>query len=133
LTWRGAAETLIMLVAVCGVWAFTTFEVTLLDIERSATRAVTIAVMGLGLFMNARISHAFDDGPWLFVVPLLIALVGPGCTPRPRPRRHTSAGTSCGSSSGSASPHRSEGADELDDGGPCSPSDGRSPRTTPTR
>jgi low temperature requirement protein LtrA len=78
LTWRGAAETLIMLVAVCGVWAFTTFEVTLLDIERSATRAVTIAVMGLGLFMNARISHAFDDRPWLFVVPLLIALVGPG-------------------------------------------------------
>jgi low temperature requirement protein LtrA len=60
------------------VWAFTSFEVTLLDVERSATRAVTIAVMGLGLFMNAGIAHAFDDGPCLFVVPLLAALVGPG-------------------------------------------------------
>ena len=52
LTWHGAAETLVALVAVCGVWAFTTFEVTLLDIERTATRAVTITVMGLGLFMG---------------------------------------------------------------------------------
>lgn len=77
LTWHGAAQTLIMLVAVCGVWTFTSFEVTLLDIERPATRAVTIAVMGLGLFMNAGIAHAFDDGPWLFALPLLAALVGP--------------------------------------------------------
>jgi low temperature requirement protein LtrA len=38
LTWRGAAETLVMLVAVSGVWAFTTFEVTLLDVERRARR-----------------------------------------------------------------------------------------------
>ena len=38
LTWRGAAETLVALIAVCGVWAFTTFEVTLLDIERRGTR-----------------------------------------------------------------------------------------------
>jgi low temperature requirement protein LtrA len=76
LTWRGAAETVIMLVAVCGLWAFTTFEVTLLDVERSATRAVTIGVMGLGLFMNAGIANAFADGPWLFVIPLLIAFVG---------------------------------------------------------
>ncbi|MEN0137429.1 MAG: low temperature requirement protein A [Rhodococcus sp. (in: high G+C Gram-positive bacteria)] len=77
LTWHGAAETLVALVAVCGVWAFTTFEVTLLDIERTATRAVTITVMGLGLFMNAGIGHAFDESPWLFVVPMLLALIGP--------------------------------------------------------
>jgi low temperature requirement protein LtrA len=76
LTWRGAAETVVMLIAVCGVWAFTTFEVTLLDIERSATMALAIAVMGLGLFMNAGIAHAFSEGPWLFAVPLLLALVG---------------------------------------------------------
>ncbi len=77
LTWHGAAETLIMLVAVCGVWVFTTFEVTLLDVERVTTRAITIAVMGVALFMNAGITHAFDDGPWLFVVPLLMAVLGP--------------------------------------------------------
>jgi low temperature requirement protein LtrA len=93
LTWHGAAETLVALVAVCGVWAFTTFEVTLLDIERTATRAVTITVMGLGLFMNAGIGHAFDESPWLFVVPMLLALIGPAVyaaatAPTPSLRRH---------------------------------------------
>ncbi|MDI2031784.1 low temperature requirement protein A [Saccharopolyspora sp. TS4A08] len=76
LTWHGAAETLLLLVAVCGVWAFTSFEVTMLDVERRATRAVTAGVMGCGLFMNAGIAHAFADGPWLFVIPMLAALAG---------------------------------------------------------
>ncbi|MGY0498232.1 low temperature requirement protein A [Nocardia sp. FBN12] len=77
LTWRGATETLVMAIAVSGVWAFTTFEVTMLDIARSATRAIVISVMALGLFMNAGIANAFGDSPWLFVVPMLIALTGP--------------------------------------------------------
>ncbi|AHH17616.1 hypothetical protein NONO_c28240 [Nocardia nova SH22a] len=93
LSWRSAAETLVALIAVCGVWAFTSFEVTLLDIERQATRAITIAVMGLALFMNAGIAHAFDDGPWLFVVPMLAALGGAAIyaaasAPTPPLRRH---------------------------------------------
>ncbi|MFF0488690.1 low temperature requirement protein A [Nocardia sp. NPDC004068] len=93
LSWRGAAETLVALIAVCGVWAFTSFEVTLLDIERRATRAVTLAVMGLALFMNAGIAHAFDDGSWLFVVPMLVALGGPAgyaavSAPTPELRTH---------------------------------------------
>ncbi|GAB3150363.1 low temperature requirement protein A [Amycolatopsis stemonae] len=79
LDFRSAAETLVALVAVCGVWAFTSFEVTLLDVERAPTRVITVVVMGLGLFMNAGITHAFDDGPWLFAVPMLLALIGPGC------------------------------------------------------
>lgn len=95
LTWRGAAETLVTLVAVCGVWTFTSFEVTLLDIERTGTRLVTVMVMIFGLFMNAGITHAFDDSPWLFVVPMLAALVGPGCyaaltSPSRELRRHFS-------------------------------------------
>jgi len=93
LNWRGAAETLVMTVAVCGVWAFTTFEVTLLDIERPATRAVAVVAMGLGLLMNAGVSHAFEDGQWLFVVPLLLALVAPAlyaraAAPSPQLRSH---------------------------------------------
>ncbi|MGA4792376.1 low temperature requirement protein A [Nocardia sp. AB354] len=93
LSWRSAAETLVVLIAVCGVWAFTSFEVTLLDIERRATRAVTIAVMGLALFMNAGIAHGFDDGPWLFVAPMLAALGGPAgyaaiSAPTPELRSH---------------------------------------------
>jgi hypothetical protein len=45
------------------------FEVALLDIERRGTTAVTVTVMGLGVFMNAGIAHAFDDSPWRFVIP----------------------------------------------------------------
>lgn len=78
LTWRGGVETFVMLVAVCGVWAFTTFEASLLDIERQGTKAITIVVMGLGLFMNAGIDHAFEAGPWLFGLPMLLALIAPG-------------------------------------------------------
>ena len=93
LTWRGAAETLIALVAICTVWTFTTFEVALLDVEKPGTKATTILVMGLGLFMNGGITHAFGDTPWLFTVPMLLAIFGPGIyaaatAPARRLRKH---------------------------------------------
>ncbi|MFF8481042.1 low temperature requirement protein A [Streptomyces antibioticus] len=74
LTWRGAAETVVLLVAVFGTWAYTSYEATLLDVHRSVTRWMIVIVMGLGLFMNAAIAHAFDDRAWAFVVPLLLIL-----------------------------------------------------------
>jgi low temperature requirement protein LtrA len=37
LIWRGAAETLILLIAVFGIWSDTSFEATLLNIGRSPT------------------------------------------------------------------------------------------------
>ncbi|MET9141982.1 low temperature requirement protein A [Streptomyces parvulus] len=73
--WRGAAETAVLLVAVFGTWAYTSYEATLLDIQRDVTRWMVVIVMGLGLFMNAAITHAFDDRAWLFVVPLLLILL----------------------------------------------------------
>lgn len=93
LSWHGAAETAVLLVGVVGVWVFTTFEVTLLDIERPGTRMVVIVVMGLGLFMNAGIAHAFDESAWLYVIPMLLALLGAGAyavgtTGTPELRRH---------------------------------------------
>ncbi|WP_203906682.1 low temperature requirement protein A [Rhizocola hellebori] len=75
LSWRGAAQTLVLLIAVCGTWAYTTFEATLLDIRRSSTRWSVVVAMGLGLFMNAAIARAFEDSAWLFVVPLLLILL----------------------------------------------------------
>lgn len=74
LTWRGAAETAVLLVAVFGTWAYTSYEATLLDIQRNVTRWMVVVVMGLGLFMNAAIAHAFGDRAWAFVVPLLLIL-----------------------------------------------------------
>lgn len=63
MSWRGAAETLVALIAVVGIWTFTTFEITMLDVERTSTKIVTVVVMALGLFANAGIAHAFDDSP----------------------------------------------------------------------
>lgn len=75
-TWRGAAETAVLLIAVFGTWAFTSFEATLLNIDRPRTRLTVLTVMGLGLLMNAAISRAFTTAAWFFVVPLLAILLG---------------------------------------------------------
>jgi low temperature requirement protein LtrA len=76
LSWRGAAETLILLTAVFGVWSGTSFEATLLNIGRSQAQWMLLAVMLAGLFMNAAIADAFDTGGWAFVVPLLVIQAG---------------------------------------------------------
>jgi low temperature requirement protein LtrA len=76
LTWRGAAETLVLLIAVFGIWSGTSFEATLLNIGRSQTRWLLLAVMLVGLFMNAAIQDAFETGGWAFVVPLLVIQAG---------------------------------------------------------
>jgi low temperature requirement protein LtrA len=78
LTWRGAAETAVLLVAVFGTWAYTSYEATFLDIHRDVTRWMVVVVMGLGLFMNSAISHAFGDRGWAFAVPLLLILLFAG-------------------------------------------------------
>jgi low temperature requirement protein LtrA len=76
LSWRGAAETLVLLVAVFGVWSGTSFEATLLNVGRSQAQWMLLAVMLAGLFMNAAIAHAFETGGWAFVVPLLAIQAG---------------------------------------------------------
>ncbi|MFJ6994377.1 low temperature requirement protein A [Streptomyces sp. NPDC003090] len=93
LSWRGAAETAVMLIAVLSTWALTSFDATFLDVERPLTHRLVLVVMGLGLFMNAQIPHAFGDRPWAFVVPLAAILLLADVTaavaaPTPFLRRH---------------------------------------------
>lgn len=76
LSWRGAGETAIILVAVCGVWAATSFDVTLLDVTLGRTKLLLVVLMVLGLFMNAGITDAFEGNGWMFVAPLLAILLG---------------------------------------------------------
>lgn len=77
LDWRGAGQTVVLLVAVFGVWAYTSFEATSRDVERTDTQRTLLAVMFLGLFMNAAVGSAFSASAWPFVVPYLIAQIGP--------------------------------------------------------
>jgi low temperature requirement protein LtrA len=93
LTWRGAAETLVLLCAVFTVWLLTTFEATYFDITRRQTQVAVLTAMVLGLFMNAAIGVAFSAGGWAFVVPLVVTQVARGIVtsttaPTPQLRQH---------------------------------------------
>jgi low temperature requirement protein LtrA len=76
LSWRGAAETPVLLIAVFSIWSGTSFEATLLNIGRSHARWLLLAVMLAGLFMNAAIQNSFDAGGWAFVIPFLAIQAG---------------------------------------------------------
>jgi low temperature requirement protein LtrA len=47
---------------VFGIWSGTSFEATLLNVGRSPTQWMLLAVMLVGLFMNAAIQDSFDAG-----------------------------------------------------------------------
>ncbi len=61
-----------------GVWSATSFEATLLRVGRAQTRWLLLAVMLVGLFMNAAIAHAFEAGTagLAFAIPLLLIQTG---------------------------------------------------------
>jgi low temperature requirement protein LtrA len=76
LSWRGAAETLVMLLPIFAVWFTTSWSATIIRADRSRTRGLVLAVMLLGLFMNASVTRAFTTSGWAFVVPLLLIQLG---------------------------------------------------------
>ena len=77
-TWRGAAETVVLIIAVFGAWSYASFEATLFHVSEKWTRSALLVAMLLGLFMNAAIGEAFGPGRWAFVVPFLLIRVGNG-------------------------------------------------------
>ncbi|GMA14268.1 low temperature requirement protein A [Deinococcus metallilatus] len=76
LTWRGAAETLVLLLAIFTVWSYTSWETTITSVTRAVSRAKMLAVMLPGLFMNAFIPEAFGASAWAFVLPYLAIQLG---------------------------------------------------------
>ncbi|WP_410674138.1 low temperature requirement protein A [Amycolatopsis sp. cmx-4-68] len=75
-TWTGAAQTLVLYLAVYAEWAYTTWAVTLVPAEDPRTRRMLLAVMFVGLFMNAAIPRAFDDAGWVFAATFLLIHLG---------------------------------------------------------
>jgi len=75
LSWKGAAETGILLVGVFGVWAFTSWACSLLDTSRLPVRAFVIGTLFLGMIMNTSLEDAFADRGWLFVAVYLACQV----------------------------------------------------------
>src|SRR5215208_5887552 len=59
LSWRAAAETLVLLRAVYAVWYSTSWAATMIPADQPRTRGMVLTVMLLGLFMNASVTGAF--------------------------------------------------------------------------
>jgi len=76
LSWRGTAETLVMLLAIFAAWFTTSWSATMIRADQSRTRWLVLAVMLLGLFMNASVTMAFTTSGWAFVIPLLLIQLG---------------------------------------------------------
>lgn len=76
LSWRGAAETLVMMMAIFTVWFTTSWSATMIRADQSRTRWLVLGVMLLGLFMNASVTMAFTTSGWAFVIPLLLIQLG---------------------------------------------------------
>jgi low temperature requirement protein LtrA len=76
LSWRGGAETLVMLLAVFAAWFTTSWSATLIRADQSRTRWLMLSVMLFGLFMNASVTRAFTTSGWVFVIPLMMIQLG---------------------------------------------------------
>ena len=76
LSWRAAGETLVMLVAIFTVWFRTSWSATIIPADQSRTFWLMLAVMLLGLFMNASVTGAFTISGWAFVIPYLLIQLG---------------------------------------------------------
>jgi low temperature requirement protein LtrA len=76
LSWRGAAETAVLLIAVFAVWSYTSFSASLPGFGWSMRVGAGFAVLFLALFMNAGIRGAFEDAPAAFAVPFLASRLG---------------------------------------------------------
>ena len=76
LSWRGTAETMVMLLAVFAAWFTTSWSATLVRADQSQTRWLMLTVMLLGLFMNAAVTRAFTHSGWAFVIPMLTIQLG---------------------------------------------------------
>jgi low temperature requirement protein LtrA len=76
LSWRGAAETLVMLLAIFAVWFSTSWSATIFPVDQPRMRRLMLAVMLLGLFMNTSVTRAFTTSPWAFILPFLLIQLG---------------------------------------------------------
>lgn len=70
------AETATMLLAVLIVWTSTSWSATIVRARSARPTLMLLAVMGLGLFMNAAIVRAFEGSGWSFILPLVIIEIG---------------------------------------------------------
>ena len=68
LSYQGAAETLLLLLAVWLVWIYTSWTTNWLDPDRAHVRLMLIVLMAMGLVLSASIPDAFGGGGLAFAL-----------------------------------------------------------------
>jgi low temperature requirement protein LtrA len=76
LTWAGAAQTLLLLLAVWWAWITTTWFTSLVDSDQPEVRLVVLALMFLSLVMAVALPEAFGVGGIVFVTAFLLMQFG---------------------------------------------------------
>jgi len=76
LTWTGAVQTAMLLVAVWWAWQYTTWFTNFFNPDRWQVRVVLFAIMLAGLVMAAMLPFAFEDRGLAFAVAYAIIQVG---------------------------------------------------------
>ncbi|MFG2005676.1 low temperature requirement protein A [Spirillospora sp. NPDC048911] len=74
LTPRGAAETLLLLLAVWWAWMYTSWTTNWFDPDNQRNRIMLAGVMLASMIMSASIPHAFDDGRALWFAGAYVAV-----------------------------------------------------------
>lgn len=78
LNMRGILEVIIILIAIYNVWSYTSFEATLIHVQKTKTQWMMLSVMLLGIFLTSGINHAFDKTATTFIIPFLMSQIGHG-------------------------------------------------------
>ncbi len=73
---RGAAETLLLLLAVWGAWIHTTWTTNYFDRETRSVRLMLIGVMLASLILSSSVPEAFGERGLAFATSLVVILVG---------------------------------------------------------
>ena len=78
LTFSGAVQTTLLLMAVWWVWIYTSWATNWLDPEKIAVRLMIFALMLAGLVLSTSIPHAFDTKATAFAGAYVFMQVGRG-------------------------------------------------------
>lgn len=79
LSWQGVFRTLVILVAIYMVWAYTSWAATMIRADQSVTHWMILLIMFIGFLMNISVAGAFSNSGWLFIATYLIIQLGRTC------------------------------------------------------
>lgn len=80
ISWQGVIRTIIVLLAIYMVWAYTSWAATMIRADKSVnTQWMILSVMFIGFVMNISAPEAFSNYGWVFITTFLVIQLGRTC------------------------------------------------------